>query len=360
MKFMQRIFVLFLFSLLVFAEASAQRRPVSVVHGGSMFNYTITRYVPVWEVAPKEEGKEGFLSQHQKFFKESNPKGIEALKDMLYTRGMVPADVAKLSGTALESRLSKDRFTIYYRVQYGDHSIFLCHLNNSPVRSVIPFRVEGSQWILDPGFAETDFYGLLSSSNFDPYMGLMGGEPICAFGFEEVSGLINFLQDYSGKGNNASRKFVSIVDGRFGGALKLSGAEATAVTLNRAPEVKSGFVIDFHLQVLKMVYNTEKSRTVMTLGNDNTAIRVETANGLLRVAYPVSSGTQHLEWPYAPDVWSLISIEVLKDNVTVRENGVEVASSRIAPDQRFKGNVLRLGAPNGVKANIDELRITVK
>jgi len=325
-----------------------------------MFNYTITRYVPVWDVASKEEGKEGFLSQYQKFFKESSPKGIEALKDMLYTRGMVPADVAKLNGPALESRLSKDRFTIYYRVQYGDHSIFLCHLNNSPVRSVIPFRVVGNQWILDPGFAETEFYELLSNPNFDPYMGLAGGEPICAFGFEEVSGLKNFLQDYAGKGNNAPRKSVSIVDGRFGGALKLFGAEATSVTLNTAAEVRIGFVIDFHLQVLKMVYNTERSRTVMTLGSDDAVIRVETSNGLLRVAYPVASGTQHLEWPYAPDVWSLISIEVLKDRVTVRENGVEVASSRIAPDQRFKGNVLRLGAPNGVKANMDEFRITAK
>lgn len=360
MQFMQRTVIFLLLSFFFHGHATAQRRPVSVVHGGSMFNYTITRYVPVWEVTPKEGKKEGFLSQHQKFFKESNPKGIEALKSMLYTRGMVPADVAKLDGEALESRLSKDKFTIYYRVEYGNHSIFLCHLNNSPVRSVIPFRIEGSKWILDPDFADTEFYELLSSSNFDPYMGLAGSELICAYGFEEVSGLTSILHDYSGKGNHAPRKSVSIVDGRFGGALKIYGSEATSVKLNRAVSATGGFVVDFHLQVMKMVYNTEKKRTVMTLGNDDSAIRVETANGLLRVSYPVGSGTQYLEWPYSPEVWSLISIEVLKDGVTVRENGAVVASSRISPDSRFKADVVRLGAPNGVKANMDELRIAVK
>ncbi|MCF8258755.1 MAG: hypothetical protein K9J06_14460 [Flavobacteriales bacterium] len=357
---MQRTVILLLLSFLVLGGASAQRRPVSVVHDASIFNYTITRYVPVWEVTPKEGEKEGFLSQHQKFFKESDPKGIAALKSMLFSRGMVPADVAKLDGEALESRLSKDRFTIYYRVEYGDHSIFLCHLNNSPVRSVIPFRIEGSKWILDPDFADTEFYGLLSSSSFDPYMGLVGGESVCAFGFEEVSGLTSILQDYSGKGNHAPRKSVSIVDGRFGGALKIYGTVATSVRLKQTMCASDGIVVDFHLQVLKMVYNTEKKRTVMTLGNDDAAIRVETVNGLLRLSYPVGSGTQFLEWPYTPEVWSLISIEILKDGVTVRENDVEVASSRIAPDPRFKANVLRLGAPNGVKANMDELRIAAK
>lgn len=360
MKFKLQIFVLFLFMLFSSEEAVAQRRPVTVLHEGSFYNYNITRYVPVWEVASKEQGKEGFLSQHQKFFKESSPKGVESLKEMLYSRGMVPDDVVGLNGSDLENRISKDKFTIYYRVQYREHSIFLCHLNNSPVRSVIPFRIEGRQWILDSDFAETDFYELLSNSNFDPYMGLVGGELICAFGFEEVSGITDIVQDYSGKGNNASRKSVHIVDGRFGGALKISGDEATVVSLNRAAETRSGFVIDFHLQLMKMVYNTEKNRTILTLEGDNEAIRVETSNGLFRVAYPVVSGEQYLEWPTTPDVWSLISIEVLKDRVIVRENGIEVASSRIGPNLRFRGKVLRIGAPNGVKANMDELRIVAK
>lgn len=330
-----------------------------MIHEATMFNYTVVRYVPVWEVKSSDDSRSGLLSQHTQFFKQADSKGLQALKDMLYTRGLVPEEVARLDGSDLEARLSEDRFTIYYRVEFGNHSIFLCHLNNSPVRSVVPFRIEQGRWILDPDFADTEFYELLSSPDYDPYMGLKGGRVICSYGFEEVSGLSSVIQDYSGMGNHAPRTSVSIVDGRFGGAMKLNGSPATSVTPDWGTESVRNFTIDFHLQVARMLYNTEKHRTILSLGQGQREFKLETANGLLRLTYPTSSGFQRLEWPYSPDVWSLLSIEFHKNQVSVKENGVEVASSRLSPLLVLKDSPLRLGAPQGVKANLDELRISI-
>lgn len=342
------------------SDAVAQRRPVSMIHNHAPYNYTIVRYVPVWEVESKQRGQDGLLGQHRQFFRNTDHRGLQALKDMLYSRGMVPMDIAAMDAETMESRLSNDRFSIYYRIQYRDHSIFLAHLNGSPVRSVIPFLVNGGRWTLDPDFADTEFYELLSNPDFDPYMGTMDGRLVLAYGFEELPGTPKVFHDYSGRGNHASIVSAPIVDGRFGGALKLSGNEAATVTPDWGDGVRNGFAIDFHLQVAKMVYNTEKNRTVWSFGAGKDMIRMETANGLLRVTYPVGSGIQQIEWPYTPDVWSLLSIEFVKGGVTVRENGEEIASSRLAPVMPLKGSTLRLGGTNGVKANMDELRITVR
>jgi hypothetical protein len=346
--------------MLAILTGLAQMRPVSVMEGNVVLNYTITRYVPVWEVSSNGKGNDGLLSHHRQFFQQTDRKGIQAFKDLIYTKGMVPEEVADLDAKALEARLSRDRFTIYYRIQYGDYSIFIGHLNNSKRRSIIPFQVRGSQWTIAPQFADTDLYSLLSSGDFDPYMGLSDGRLICSYGFEEVNGLIDRIHDYSGNGNHALRKAVTIVDGRFGGAVKLSGAEVTSVTPNWAGEITDGISINFHLQMAKMVYNTERNRTVLSLGNDHKALKLETANGLLRLTYPVSSGVQYVEWSYTPGVWSHISIEVLKTGVTVQENGMEVASSSIIPHMTFPGSTLRIGAANGAKATMDELRIKAR
>lgn len=346
-------------SLLVLSilPGMAQLRPVSVMEGNVILNYSITRYVPVWEVSSNGKGSDGLLSHHRQFFQHTDRKGIQVFKDMIYTKGMVPTDVASMDAKALQARLSRDHFTIYYRVQYGDYSIFIGHLNSSRRRSIIPFLVEGNRWTIAPQFADTDLYALLSSSDFDPYMGVSDGRLVCSYGFEEVNGLIDRIHDYSGNGNHAPRRSLTIVDGRFGGAVKLSGAEVTSVTPDWVGEVRNGISINFHLQMAKMVYNTENNRTVLSLGNDREGIRLETANGLLRLSYPVSGGVQYVEWPYTAGVWSHVSIEVLNTGVTVKENGVEVASSRIVPQMTFPGSTLRIGAANGAKAAMDELRI---
>lgn len=345
--------------LLIFVSVQsvmAQRRPVSVIHDNAIYNYAITRYVPVWDVTSKGKAGDGLLTQHRQFFQVASSSSLQAFKDLIYSKGMVPSDVSQLDGKALESRLSKDRFTIHYRIQHGNYSIFVGHLNDSPVRSVIPFIIEGSKWTIATEFVNTGFYELLISSDFDPYMGLKDGKVVCSYGFEEVNGLINYIQDYSGNGNHATRNGVTIVDGRFGGALKVSGSEATSVVVNRSGELVNGFSIDFHLQVARMVYNTERRRTVIHVDG----YRLETSDGLLRLSYPLASGTQVLEWAYTPDVWVHLSLDVNRQGVTVRENGKEVASSRMAPLPMRKEAKLSIGAQSGFKGIMDELRLIAR
>ncbi len=243
---MKHFNLIILFSVLSLCTVFGQKRPVTVIENNVMFNYTITRYVPVWEIQSGKNEQEGLLSQHKQFFKEATNTGLQSLKNLLYSKALVPDDVKRMDAKAMESYLASNRLVIHYRIQYKEHSIFLAHLNNSPVRSVIPFRIEGSKWILDPEFANTEFYALLSNREFDPYMGLKEGVVVCSFGFEEVVGM-NRFHDYSGNRNHLAIKSATIVDGRFGGALKLNGAEVGTASLNNNMPSKDRFKVDFHL-----------------------------------------------------------------------------------------------------------------
>ncbi len=50
--------------LLICASAFGQRRPVSVVHDHVMYNYTVIRYVPVWDIRSGAT-EDGLLSKHR-------------------------------------------------------------------------------------------------------------------------------------------------------------------------------------------------------------------------------------------------------------------------------------------------------
>jgi hypothetical protein len=354
---MKHFNLLFLFVVLSFCTVSGQKRSVTVIENNVMFNYTITRYVPVWEIQSGKNEQEGLLSQHKQFFKEATNTGLQSLKNLLYSKALVPDDVKRMDAKAMESYLASNRLVIHYRIQYKEHSIFLAHLNNSPVRSVIPFRIEGSKWILDPEFANTEFYALLSNLEFDPYMGLKEGVVVCSFGFEEVVDMERFY-DYSGNRNNLAIKSATIIDGRFGGALKLNGAEVGTASLKNNMPSKDRFKVDFHFQIPKMVYNTEKIRGVVSLvGSNESALKVEVVGTKLRLSYPAIAGVQRLEWNYTPESWAHITVEINSKGVSVRVDDTVVSSSSVLSTLSLEGGKVQIGAANGVKANMDEFRI---
>ena len=334
-----------------------QLRPVSVVYDHVMFNYSITRYVPVWEIKSEKNAKKGLLSQHSNFFREVSPNGLEAFKGLIFGKAFVPSEVEDMDAATLESHLESYSFTIHYRVQYRNHSIFLAHLNNSDVRSVIPFRIEGSRWILDPDFAESELYALLSDRNFDPYMGVMG-QPVVLFGFEEQPDRYQFF-DYSGRGNHGKVRSASIVDGRFGGALKLAGNVAGAATLDNIGIGSSAFQVDFHVNVPKMVYNTEKVRGLLSMTATNgKMVTLELVGNDVRLKYPCATGIAEVKWRYTPDIWSRVSITFNPKGVVVNMDADQAASSTTPSQFDLKGARLVIGAENGVKATMDEFRIT--
>lgn len=349
---------LFLLGSVLLPSASfGQLRPVSVVHDHLMFNYTIIRYVPVWEIRSEKEAKKGLLSQHANFFREVSPQGLDAFKGLIYGNAFVPSEVKEMDAATLETHLESHSFTIHYRVQFRNHSIFLAHLNGSDVRSVIPFRIEGSRWILDPDFAESELYALLSNRNFDPYMGVMG-QPVVLFGFEEQPDRGQFF-DYSGKGNHAAVRSASIVDGRFGGALKLAGNVAGTATLDNIGVGSSAFQVDFHLNVPKMVYNTEKVRGIVSMtAKDGHSMTLELSGSDMRLRYPSSNGMEEVRWLYTPDIWNRVSVTFNPKGVVVNMDSERVASSSTAAQFDLKDAQLKVGAEQGAKATMDEFRIT--
>ena len=337
--------------------AFGQKRPVTVIHDNVMFNYSITRYVPVWEVQSGKKGQEGLLSQHKSFFNEVTGKGLDALKGLIFSKALVPEHVKPMDAKSMETFLASNALVIHYRVQYKDYSIFLAHLNNSPTRSVIPFLVDGGKWILDPSFAETDFYKLLSARDFDPYMGIKDGQVVCSFGFEEVVDMTRFY-DYSGSGNHLTIRSAAIVDGRFGGALKLNGASVGSSKLHVERSSNGTTSVDMHLQIPKMVYNTEKIRRVFSMASNGSVMKLEVMGAKLRFTYPSATGDQHLEWKYVPDAWAHIDLLMNESGVSVQVDGRTMATSSLLSTMRIDGALLNIGAEGGAKAQMDEFRIT--
>lgn len=353
---MFRFFVVTL-AVALSVNSYGQKRPVSVIHNNSLFNYAITRYVPAWEIQKGQNRSDGLLSNHPQFFKQVTANGLESFKGLIYSKALVPDNVKSMSAADMEAHLASNKLVIHYRIQFKNHSIFIAHINDSPVRSVIPFLIDGGRWILDPSFADTDFYQLISSKDFDPYMGLPG-EVIASYAFEDVSKTAHYF-DYSGRGNNGALRTAHIVDGRFGGALRLNGNVAGSVSINNTGGLQKNFAMDFHLQVAKMVYNTERKREVLTLkGVDGQTLRLEVVGSMLRFSYPTSTGVRKLEWASSPDVWTRISVRFKEGSVVVEVDGVEVGSTTVPSLFVLENSVLQFGSENGVKASMDEFRIT--
>lgn len=344
-------------SVLFCGAALGQLRPVSVVHDHVMYNYSITRYVPVWEIKSEKDAKKGLLSQHANFFREVSPSGLDSFKGLIFGKAFIPSEVEEMDASTLESHLESHSFTIHYRVQYRNHSIFLAHLNNSEVRSVIPFRIEGSRWILDPDFAETDFFSLLTNRSYDPYMGVLG-QPVLLFGFEEQPDRTQFF-DYSGKGNHGKARSATIVDGRFGGAIKLAGNVAGTATLRNIGIGSSAFQVDFHVNIPKMVFNTEKVRGLLSMTSpDGRVLTLELVGNDMRLQYPTSKGVEEVKWHYTSDIWSRVSITFNPKGVVVSSDADRVASSSIPALFDLKDTQLVIGAEQGAKATMDEFRIS--
>jgi len=355
---MQRIYCLLFLLLVSFGGAFGQKRSVTVVSNNTLYNYNITRYVPVWEVQSGKVGQEGLLSQHKQFFKEATNGGLTSLKDLFYTKALVPDNVKQMDSKAMESHLAANSLVIYYRVQYKEHSIFLAHLGDRTVRSVIPFLVEGSKWTLDPTFAETDFYKLLSSRDFDPFMGISDGQVVCSFGFEEVVGMKRFY-DYSGYQHHLKLGNASVVDGRFGGALRLTGNVVGTTVLRNLPTSNGTFSVDVHMNIAKMVYNTEKVRGVFSLVGANVkGMFLELVGNRMRLTYPTASGSHKLEWKYVADKWFHLDIESNAAGVVVKLDGLIEVSSTVPTSMVLPGSVVVIGSEDGAKAILDEFRIT--
>lgn len=355
---MQQIYCLLFILLASTGGAFGQKRSVTVFHNNTIYNYSITRYVPVWEVQSGKDGKEGLLSQQKQFFKQATNGGLSSLKDLFYSKALVPENVKQMDSKAMESHLASNSLVIYYRVQYKDHSIFLAHLGNRTVRSVIPFRVDGGKWILDASFSETEFYKLLSSRDFDPYMGIRDGQVVCAFGFEEVAEM-KHIYDYSGYQHHLKLNNVSIGDGRFGGALRLSGGVVGTAVLNNLPTSNGTFSIDVHMNIANMVYNTEKKRSVLSLVGANTqGMLLQLVGTKMRLTYPTAGGSHNLEWSYVADKWFHLDIESNPSGVAVKLDGIIEVSSAVPTSIGLQKSTLTIGAQEGAKGMLDEFRIT--
>ncbi|MDP6909043.1 MAG: hypothetical protein QF371_06030, partial [Flavobacteriales bacterium] len=237
--------------LLTLGQSSiAQRRNVSMIDGNQMFSYTITRYSPAWEIqSGKPEKSEPHLSDNSKLFQKLEDSNVHNLKNLLYAKGFVPNEVVEMNGRSMEKYLARNRLVMHYRIRYRDHTIFLAHLNNSRSRSVVPFLIQSNRWILDAGFAESDFFNLISKPYFNAYTGSFDGLPICDLAFEEIESK-RMIYDYSGRSNAAIVKDLKIVDGRIGGAAKLGQESELTIDLRNETDLADArFSIDFHLNI---------------------------------------------------------------------------------------------------------------
>jgi len=342
----------------VFAlQATAQLRNVSVIHDNVMFNYTITRYSPAWEIQSGESMNNAPLAnEHSKLIRKVDDANVQNLKSLLYTKGFVPGGVEKMDGKTMEEYLAKNKLVMHYRIRFRDHTIFLAHLNNSATRSVIPFLIDGGRWILDPSFAETDFFKLISKPYFNAFTGTFDGQPIADMGFEEIS-KSGTVYDYSGKGNDASVQKSTIVDGRIGGALKVSPESVFSIDLRNEKDLTgSHFLVDFHVNVQNLTSTKGEGLRMLSFKTETGQnLDVSYADGQLIVKV---LGAPELSSKLSLATWAHISITQKNKKISLLIDGNEVDSQTSQASNVLVGTVLAIGGNGSFKGLIDELRIS--
>lgn len=345
------------FILALFAnQATAQLRNVSVIHDNLMFNYTITRYSPAWEIQSGEADKSAPLaSEHSKLIRKVDDANLQNLKSLLYTKGFVPGGVDKMDGKSMEAYLAKNKLVMHYRIRFRDHTIFLAHLNNSPTRSVIPFFIDGGRWILDPGFAETDLFKLLSMPYYNAFTGTFEGQPICDLSFEEI-GNNGTVYDYSGKGNDAEVQRVSISNGRIGGAVKVGPESKLSIDLRNEKELSGNhFTVDFHLNVQNVSISKNDELGILAFNSESGRnLHVAYKNGELIIR---ALGSPVLHTPLTLDSWAHISIVQNNKKLALLVDGVEVDSQTCEASNVLFGTLVSVGGIGSFKGLLDELRI---
>ncbi|MCF8277587.1 MAG: LamG domain-containing protein [Flavobacteriales bacterium] len=353
----KRMTLIVLVFCLINITAVAQQRSVSVIHDNQMFNYTITRYSPPWEIQSGEQkDSNGMLSENAKLFKRVDDAKVDNLKGLLYSKGFVPSEIKSVNGRSMEDYLARKKLVMHYRIQYKEHTIFIAHLNSSATRSVIPFRVESGKWLLDPDFVESDFFHLIAQPYFDVFTGVFNGQPFSYLAFEEVDAN-GIIYDYSGRGRNGKTSKTSIVDGRIGGALKLTDDSRLNVSFIDESSLKGDrFSISGHLNVMDVVSNADRQRVVFKVQNDlGIAIEVYLENGNINVR---TVGAKSLSVPCPKkDLWFHFAIKQAGKKLSLEIDGEELTATTINASDLMYGSVLSFGGENSFKGYLDELLI---
>lgn len=338
-------------------EAVSQTRSVSVISENLMHSYTVTRYSPAWEVqSGQKESTNKVLAEHARFFRKIENNQVARVKHMIYANGFMPNEVSGLDAPGMESYLAKNRLVMHYRIQYKNHSIFLAHLNNSVTRSVIPFRIDGNNWLLDPMFTESEFFQLIAQPSYDPFTGLFEGAAICDFGFEEVdnNGLI---YDYSGKEHHAMAHRATIVNGRIGGALKLGQDSEVIIDLTEEQNLKGNrFSVGMHLNIAKLIFNKDRRRIVFSAKKKNrTSLELFLDEGDL---YLKCENSEVIMVPYNPDSWFHLTVDQSDKKISVYTDGELVSSVQSGSSDVLDGTIVQFGGRYSFKGTIDEFRIS--
>ncbi len=344
--------------LLTLGQSSiAQRRNVSMIDGNQMFSYTITRYSPAWEIqSGKPEKSEPHLSDNSKLFQKLEDSNVHNLKNLLYAKGFVPNEVVEMNGRSMEKYLARNRLVMHYRIRYRDHTIFLAHLNNSRSRSVVPFLIQSNRWILDAGFAESDFFNLISKPYFNAYTGSFDGLPICDLAFEEIESK-RMIYDYSGRSNAAIVKDLKIVDGRIGGAAKLGQESELTIDLRNETDLADArFSIDFHLNIENSLFNKERKREVLSaMTEKNKTLEIFLDNGNLQI---LVMDAEMLTVPCETDKWFHIKIMQKGKGLSVKIDGEEIITGTINSTSVLDNTILRMGGRYSFRGLLDEFRIS--
>lgn len=349
---MSRILILFLTVLPVLV--CSQTRNVSLLHENQMYSFSITRYAPAWEIQSEtDEEKEGELAESNvPLFKRVDDEHVEQLATLLYRKGFAPDEMAGFDGKRMVDYLSKNRLVMHYRVRSGDHTVFLAHLNNSPTRSVIPFRIDRHGWHLDPGFAESDLFQLLEKPYFNVYTGAFDGLPYCQFAFEEVlpDGTV---YDYSGRNNHARVSGMSVVNGRIGGGIRLNPNTDISIDLRHETELSGKrFAIDFHLMVDNSLFNKERKRVVFSVENElGTTLECSLQDGVMTIR---GMGGISMELEYAADQWEHYQVAMSDGALSVSRDGKVVNTTGTQAVNLLSGAMIALGGRYSFKGMLDE------
>jgi len=350
---MKRIFIT-LFGFFLACSAFSQNRNVSVIFENQMFNYTITRYSPAWEI--QSEREKPVLSDNSKLFKKVEDTSVDNLKNLLYAKGFVPNELNGSNGNSMENYLASKRLVMHYRIQYKQHVIFIAHLNNSSNRSVIPFKVESGKWLLDPGFADSDLFGLLSQPYFDVYTGVFNGQAYSYLAFEEIE-KDGSIYDYSGFGNNGKSSVGAIVNGRIGGSFRLNPGTKLYIDLTGESDFKGDrFSLDGHFNISDSYSNTNKKRIIFTIEKQSVIIgETYVENGFLHLHIV---GAQEISVPIPkPELWFYLAIKQAGKKLSLEIDGKELDAKTITRNDILAGSRIVFGGDQSIKGSLDEFRI---
>ncbi|MCF8461389.1 MAG: hypothetical protein K9G46_11750 [Flavobacteriales bacterium] len=347
-------YLVILFLILYGLSAFGQSRKVSVIFENRMFNYTVTRYSPAWEI--QSESQKPVLSENSKLFKKVEDNNVDNLKSLLYSKGFVPKELNGGNGNSMEKYLASKRLVIHYRIQYREHVIFIAHINNSSTRSVIPFKVESGKWLLDPSFADSELFGLLAQPYFDVYTGVFNGQAYSYLAFEEIE-KNGGIYDYSGHAINGKSVGGTIVNGRIGGAFKLGqGAKLQIDLVGKNNLNGDRFSLDGHLNIADSYSNTDKKRVIFTVEKQSVIIgEVYVENGFFNVHL---IGADEIRVPVPKsEIWFHFAVKQAGKKLSLEIDGEELDAKTITRNDIIEGSRIVFGGEQSIKGSLDEFRI---